>query len=203
MNHVESRETSLSRSGFSRDSSHSRLKPLLQRAYFHHQIACAALLALACAAPVLADSLPTACLDMAAQNYGIRKEILSAVLSVEGGRPGLRKYNTNGSYDMGPMQVNSIWLPELRRRGISEYEVTHDYCTNILVGAWILARELKRSGAQMNTPEFWKAVGNYNSRTPYFNVRYAVRVWREAKNAQLSFAENDVSSASGEDSHSR
>jgi len=128
-----------------------------------------------------------ACLDLAAQNYNIRKEILYAVLAVEGGSPGLKKRNNNGSYDMGPMQINSSWLPELRRRGISEYEVTSDYCTNVLVGAWILAQELQRAGApQMNTAEYWQAVGRYNSRTPYFNSRYAVRVWHQAKYMQLS-----------------
>ena len=154
--------------------------------------ACAALVALVFAAPVFAESAPSSCLDLAAQNYGIPRVILDAVLSVEGGRPGLRKYNTNGSYDMGPMQVNSSWLPELRQRGISEYDVTQDYCTNILVGAWILGRELKRANAPVNTPEFWKAVGNFNSHTPHFNARYAVRVWRQAKYAQLSSAENDT-----------
>ena len=137
------------------------------------------LLLVCCAMP--AQAAASACLDLAAQHYGLQKEILSAVLSVEGGREGLRKYNANGSYDMGPMQVNSSWLPELRQRGISENAVTNDYCTNVLVGAWILARELKRANAPMNTPEFWQAVGNYNSRTPHYNVRYAVRVWRQAK----------------------
>lgn len=127
------------------------------------------------------------CLDMAAQHYDIRKEILSAVLVVEGGRVGMKSRNSNGSYDMGPMQINSSWLPELRRRGISEYEVTHDYCTNVLVGAWILARELQSAGTpRINTAEYWQAVGRYNSRTPYFNSRYAVRVWHQAKHMQLS-----------------
>lgn len=148
-------------------------------------LAALALLAWACAAR--ANIEPEACVDMAAQHYNINHEILSAVLAVEGGRTGMKKRNKNGSYDMGPMQVNSIWLPELRRRGISEYDVTHDYCTNILVGAWILAGELRRDGApQMNTAGYWQAVGRYNSRTPYFNSRYAVRVWHQAKYRQLS-----------------
>lgn len=168
------------------------LKPLF------HLPANAALLALVCAAPALAEPTPSACLEMAAQNYSIPRVILNAVLSVEGGWPGLRKYNANGSYDMGPMQVNSIWLPELARRGISESAVTHDYCTNILVGAWILGRELKRINAPVNTPEFWKAVGNYNSRTPQFNARYAVRVWRQAKYAQLASSENETASRTAE-----
>lgn len=125
------------------------------------------------------------CLAVAAQHYGLRHDILSAVLAVEGGRVGLKKKNTNGSYDMGPMQINSIWLPELKRRGISEEDVVNDYCTNIMVGAWILARVFKESGfPQMNTADFWEAVGRYNSRTPKYNAQYAVRVWRQAKRMQ-------------------
>ncbi len=147
----------------------------------------ACLLAWDYTAPVYAGQEASACLDMAAQHYNIRKEILDAVLAVEGGRTGMKTLNNNGSYDMGPMQINSSWLPELRRRGISEYDVTHDYCTNILVGAWILAREMQRAGGpQMNTAEYWQAVGRYNSLTPYFNSRYAVRVWHQAKYMQLS-----------------
>ena len=124
---------------------------------------------------------------MAAQHYNIHKEILNAILSVEGGRTGMKKRNSNGSYDMGPMQINSSWLPELRRRGISEYEVANDYCTNILVGTWILARELRRAGIPpINTAEFWQTIGRYNSRDPYFSSRYAVRVWHQARYMQLS-----------------
>ncbi|MDZ4202960.1 MAG: lytic transglycosylase domain-containing protein [Gallionella sp.] len=140
------------------------------------------LLALFCfAVPVQVAFAQPDCVAKAAQHYHIPHEILNAVLSVEGGAPGMRVYNNNGSYDIGPMQINSIWLPELSRRGISEEALTNDYCTNVLVGAWILGRELKRAGAPMNTPEFWKAVGRYNSRTPNHNVNYAVRVWKRAK----------------------
>ena len=146
----------------------------------------ALLLAWSCAAQANTDPEANACLDMAAQHYNIHKEILSAVLAVEGGRLGMKKRNNNGSYDIGPMQINSTWLPELRRRGISEYNVTYDYCTNILVGAWILARELQNNGASRSTAEYWQAVGRYNSRTPYYNARYAVRVWHQAKYMQLS-----------------
>ena len=147
----------------------------------------ALLLAWGSVTSVYAEQRVNACLDLAAQHYNIHKEILNAVLAVEGGRTGMRKRNNNGSYDMGPMQINSTWLPELRRRGINEYDVTYDYCTNILVGAWILAHELQGAGTpRINTAEYWQAVGRYNSRTPYFNARYAVRVWHQAKYAQLS-----------------
>lgn len=141
-----------------------------------------ALLLLACA--VRANAEPEPCIDMAAQHYNINHEILSAVLAVEGGKTGMKKRNKNGSYDTGPMQINSSWMPELGRRGISEYAVTNDYCTNILVGAWILSGELRRAGdPRINTAEYWQAIGRYNSSTPYFNSMYAVRVWYQTKTA--------------------
>jgi hypothetical protein len=51
--------------------------------------------------------------------------------------------NDNGSYDLGPMQINTIWLPELAQSwGVSEstaYKwVRDDPCTNMGVAAWIL-----------------------------------------------------------------
>lgn len=143
------------------------------------------LLALVCTQPANAGT--ESCLDMAAQHYGLDKNILNAVLAVEGGRTGMQQSNTNGSYDMGPMQINSSWLPVLQQRGISEDAVTNDYCTNILVGAWILSNELRRAGdPRINTPEYWQAIGRYHSSTPYFNSLYAVRVWYKAKHRQLA-----------------
>ncbi len=176
--------------------------PGLKRSLIH-RLAYAVLPAMVCAAPALAAPTRTECMDMAARNSMIPRNILDAVLSVEGGRPGLRKYNANGSYDMGPMQVNSVWLPELGRRGISEYAVTNDFCTNILVGAWILGRELKRANARGNTPEFWQAVGNYNSHTPNYNARYAVRVWRQAKYAQITSDGDEAPPRSAQDASMR
>jgi hypothetical protein len=121
------------------------------------------------------------CLLAAAEHYGIDRRILQGVLKAEGGWPGLRQRNSNGTYDMGPMQINSIWLPRLQQMGLSESLVVNDVCTNIGVGSWILARELKRSGASPNTSAYWQAVGRYHSATPHHNVAYALRVWRHAK----------------------
>ena len=146
--------------------------------------ACVAVFAWVISSPALAAAAPPvaqSCLRFTAESYNLKIDLLAAVLAAEGGRVGLRKRNTNGTYDMGPMQINSIWLPELGRRGITEEMVTSDYCTNVLVGAWILAREIKQANASSNTPEFWRAVGRYHSRTPHLNASYAVRVWYRAK----------------------
>jgi soluble lytic murein transglycosylase-like protein len=127
----------------------------------------------------------TTCLEMAAEHYQIRQDILSAVLLQEGGRTGMISHNRNGSYDMGPMQINSIWLPKLQLRGVTEHDIIFDYCTNILVGAWILQGEL-HAAPHINTAEFWQAVGRYHSRTAYQNTKYAIQVWHKAKLIQLT-----------------
>lgn len=126
------------------------------------------------------------CVLAAAEHYGIDRRILQGVLKAEGGWPGLRQRNSNGTYDMGPMQINSIWLPRLQQLGLTESAVVNDVCTNVSVGSWILARELKRSGASPNTAAYWQAVGRYHSATPHHNVSYAHRVWQHAKLIQVA-----------------
>jgi len=57
------------------------------------------------------------------------------------------------------MQINSSWLPKLRKYGIGVNEL-FDPCTSIQVGAWILAQNIQRLGHS------WEAVGAYNSSIP-------------------------------------
>jgi len=67
------------------------------------------------------------------------------------------------------MRVNSRWLPELATYGISERMLLGP-CTNIGVGAWVLANEFHRVGAS------WRAAGRYNSPDPRAGADYAAKV---------------------------
>lgn len=116
------------------------------------------------------------CVIQAARFYHIPVTLLSAVLRTEGGRVGEIHENDNGSYDMGPAQINSIWLPVLAKSGISRAMVINDRCLNIFVGAWILGQSLAGANSQ-NPGEFWQHVGDYNSHTPFWNHQYALKVW--------------------------
>jgi len=69
------------------------------------------------------------------------------------------------------MQINSRWIPILRKYGLQEDEL-FDPCTSIRVGAWILAQNIARLG---NT---WDAVGAYNASAPALRLRYALKVYR-------------------------
>lgn len=118
-----------------------------------------------------------ACVSDAAGRYRLPEVLFRAILLTEGGQVGHISGNRNGSYDMGPAQVNSTHLPELARMGITREQVINDGCLNIQIGAWILARAL--NGQTPDNPvEFWRRVGNYNSSTPEYNRAYQAKVWK-------------------------
>ena len=60
------------------------------------------------------EQIVAACILIAAQAYSVPPIVLSGIYQVEQGRVGQEVGpNKNGSYDLGPMQINTIWLPEL------------------------------------------------------------------------------------------
>lgn len=99
-------------------------------------------------------------------------DLLAAIRLTEGGQVGHIHWNRNGSYDIGPMQINSTHLAQLRQFGISYQSLLQNDCENIVVGAWILHSNL---GAARN---LWASIGDYNSHTPWFNRTYQLRIWR-------------------------
>ncbi|RME81009.1 MAG: invasion protein IagB [Caldilineae bacterium] len=120
-----------------------------------------------------------ACFDAAGQRYGIAPALLRAIAQVESNLdPAARRSNRDGSRDIGIMQINTRWLPELARYGITEKGLASDVCLNIHVGAWILALEIRRFGYG------WEAVGAYHAGAGrdearrIRRARYALRVHR-------------------------
>ena len=125
-------------------------------------------LTIACA---LCASLPAyACWDDAAARYQVNSTLLRAIARTESDlNPKAINRNRNGSRDIGLMQINSSWLPVLTSHGIAERDL-FDPCTNIYVGAWILAQNFQRLGSS------WDAVGAYNARMPALRRAYAWKV---------------------------
>jgi soluble lytic murein transglycosylase-like protein len=112
------------------------------------------------------------CYKEAGAKYGIAPRLLWTISKGESNfNPLAVNYNSNGSYDFGLMQINSSWAATLRKMGIS-WESLADPCTNVKVGAWVLARCVRDYGYT------WAAVGCYNSRTPSKRDRYAARIAR-------------------------
>lgn len=123
------------------------------------------------------------CAVYASHYYGVPTLLTLSIMRTEGGRPGTVSPNTNGSYDMGVMQVNSIWLPKLAAMGITKHEIIYNACQNVMVGTWILAGYMKHyigadglKSAWEDPGAFWRAVGDYNSHTPAYNHQYQKRV---------------------------
>jgi soluble lytic murein transglycosylase-like protein len=140
--------------------------------------AIALLFSLTASGPVLAER--TDCVELAAERYGLPGALIRAILKVEGGSTGLAADNSNGTQDLGPMQINTIWLPLLADHGVTREQLQNDRCINILTGSWILARQFKSAKELEGSDQrrLWWAIGAYHSRTPRHNVKYALKVWQ-------------------------
>ncbi|MFA6396058.1 MAG: lytic transglycosylase domain-containing protein [Sulfurimonas sp.] len=82
----------------------------------------------------------------AGERYGIDPWLLYSIAKVESGlNPLALGKNTNGTYDMGIMQINTCHHKTLAKFGISKEDLWNPE-TNINVGAWVLAGCVKRNG---------------------------------------------------------
>ncbi len=126
-----------------------------------------------------------ACVIHAAQLYGVPQAGIIAILETEGGETGAVTQNPNGSRDIGPMQVNSLWLDLLAGAwavpaDAAEQALRDRPCTNIAVGTWILADCIRRQDG-----DFWRGVGCYHA--PNDPVRAGAYVARVVGKANARF----------------
>ena len=136
---------------------------------------------------LFAIALPAhACWQDAAARYGVDARLLYAIAQQESSLNAQAINRSHaartGSIDIGLMQINSHWLPALTQHGIREADLLHP-CTNLHVGAWILAQSFRRHGVT------WEAVGAYHAgctqlRPPdcaATRARYAAAVYQRLK----------------------
>lgn len=114
--------------------------------------------------------LTVECVLDAARASGMPVAALFAILATEGGKIGEALSNKNGTWDLGPFQVNTVHLRELAAMGISPDAVLRDGRVNAYAAAWLLRKEYQRTG------NLWQAIGAYHSRTPYRRDAYIRRV---------------------------
>ncbi len=130
------------------------------------------------------------CLQAASGHYGVPWQVMAGIFMVEGGRPGLAVANTNGTHDLGPMQINTLWLPQLAEhwgvsRAVAKKAVRDDACSNMMVAAWILRTNYGRNQS------WYQAVRLYHSATPGIGDRYANKVIRAmSRRGLIDWGEN-------------
>jgi len=117
------------------------------------------------------------CWELAASRYHVDPLLLYAIAKVESNlNPRARHINSDGSQDIGLMQINSRHLPALLQLGITEQHLVTQPCTSVMVGAWILAGFIREQGYS------WQAIGAYNAGASpdreARRLRYARAVWR-------------------------
>ncbi|MFA5040572.1 MAG: lytic transglycosylase domain-containing protein [Bdellovibrionales bacterium] len=116
------------------------------------------------------------CILLAANTYNVPAAVMIGIMHVEGGRVGQEVGpNRNGTYDLGPMQVNTRWLPMLQKSWnvnavTARSWVRDNGCVNVHVAAWILRQKMEDTGS------LWGGIAAYHSSTPKHGIPYANKV---------------------------
>ena len=115
------------------------------------------------------------CISQAAHGNEWLEKTLWALRDQEAGWVGAEVVNTNGTHDLGVLQVNSAWVPRISQLvGRSAVQVrswlVHDPCFNVAAARWIFLSALGQ------TRDYWKAIGVYHSPTASRQGFYATGV---------------------------
>lgn len=135
----------------------------------------ASLEARAAAPGAVGEPVVAACIARSAGGRAWLEKTLWGLRDQEGGWIGAEVANSDGSHDLGPLQVNSWWVPRLAAvTGRPERHIRHwlkkDACFNVEAARWIFLSGLATTG------DFWKAVGVYHSPTGWRQRRYTASV---------------------------
>lgn len=128
------------------------------------------------------------CLVSASRAYHVPSGVLLILLQVEGGSLGRISQNTNATVDIGPMQVNSIWVPKVathwRSDPTSTYRALRDsFCANVEAGTWVLRQSLDEAHGDL-----WEGVGLYHSHDAGYKADYLRKVLTAALRLQAHAA---------------
>lgn len=107
-------------------------------------------------------------LNKISQKMDVPFSILVLLMNHEEGYVGLKRKNDNGTYDLGPFQVNTCHLkdPFLKELGITADDLQNNGILNALVGAYIYRDRF------VSAESHWDAIGNYHSYTPEVKRKY-------------------------------
>lgn len=115
------------------------------------------------------------CSIAAAVKYQVPVNIILAVAEKENGKPGFRRMNDNGTYDVGPMQFNTGYLADLAPYGITADDVDSPGCYPFELATWRISQHIRNDAGDL-----WTRAANYHSRTPKFNAIYRYDLMHKA-----------------------
>jgi soluble lytic murein transglycosylase-like protein len=131
------------------------------------------------------------CFEEAAQRYGVNQNLLRSIAKVESNNnPSAVNHNSNGSVDLGVMQINSSWIKPM---GLDQGELLRNPCYNVMTGAKILKKCVDKHGYT------WEAIGCYNAISPHVRVKYSWKVFNELNRGHA--ADNDLISRNNSSLH--
>lgn len=131
----------------------------------------------------LSFSVKAFCFNEAGKKYKIDPALLKSIAIHESSLNNKAINNNKNkkgktlSTDYGLMQINSIHIPGLIKKGIikSKDDLLNKPCLNIQIGAWILAQHLQKCGVN------WRCLGSYNAGFKNGNenkrMRYARKIY--------------------------
>lgn len=110
------------------------------------------------------------CVLEAANYYGLPANALLAIATNESGKNGHAMRNTNGTYDLGHMQINTnTFKHEIAPMGYTMQDIQWKGCLNVYAGAYLIKKHLN---GRSDGRDFWTRLAYYHSRTPIYNTRY-------------------------------
>jgi len=126
------------------------------------------------------EALIGRCIREAASGREWLERTLWGLRDQEAGWIGAEVLNTNGTHDLGPLQINTWWLPKLaaltnRSPGMVRSWLIHDACFNVQIARWIFLTELSAN------KDYWTAIGAYHSPTDWRRRDYALAVSRKVR----------------------
>ncbi len=115
------------------------------------------------------------CIKHASLGRGWLEKTLWGLRDQEAGWIGAEVPNKNGSHDLGPLQINSWWVPKIATmtgkpmRSV-RYWLQYDPCFGAEAARWIFLSALEATG------DYWTAIGVYHSPTGWRQRRYSSAV---------------------------
>lgn len=134
-----------------------------------------------------------ACFMAAELAHGVSAKDLVAIYEVEGGWPGAEisaaemvnaQKQRVKTWDLGLMQVNSSWVPELSEVWQADRQTVYrmlrdDACININAAGYVLRKKIDGAGGNRLL-----GIAHYNNRRPEIGVPYLVKVLKAMKRQQ-------------------